>query len=774
MPILIGEPSSDDVGLIWDLLRSINMEDKTLAQEALDYHKFPKPGKVAIHATKPLMSQRDLSLAYSPGVAVPCEEIAKDESKIYDYTSKGNMVAVISNGTAVLGLGNLGAAASKPVMEGKAVLFKRFADIDAIDLEVNTEDPEEFINVVKYLGKSWGGINLEDIKAPECFIIEAKLKELLDIPVFHDDQHGTAIITAAGMINAAHLTGREMGEMRIVVNGAGAAAIACIELLKSMGVKHENVILCDSQGVIYNGREKGMNEWKAKHAAQTDARTLGEALVGADAFIGLSVKGAVTKDMISGMNDDPIIFAMANPDPEITPEEVMEVFPDAIIATGRSDYNNQVNNVMGFPYIFRGALDVRASTINEEMKIAAAHAIAKLARQPVPDEVSGAYSGRKMRYGPEYIIPVPFDPRLITTIPIAVAKAAIESGVAGIKNIDFEKYITELESRLNPTSNHMNWVFTKARSKPKRIVLAEGEEEETIKAAILIRDSKCAIPVLIGRPDRIMAKADFLGVDYDLNEIEIMNAAINPHIDKYIEFLYSKLQRKGYLHRDCARMVKTDRNIFAACMIACDDADGMVTGLTKNYSTCLEDVLKVVDHADGNIVFSYSILMSKDHNIVIADSSVNENPTAEQMADIAVQAADIVKSMGEKPKVALLSSSNFGSRSMEENERIREAVRILEARAVDFEFDGEVTAEVALNPEIRSLYPFMRLTTPANILIMPNLTCASISTQLLEELAGGVFIGPILTGLKSQVQIVQMGASSSEICNFAAMASAGG
>jgi malate dehydrogenase (oxaloacetate-decarboxylating)(NADP+) len=749
------------------------MDHKTLVQEALEYHKNPKPGKIAISATKPLLSQHDLSLAYSPGVAAPCEEIAKDKSKIYDYTSKGNMVAVISNGTAVLGLGNLGAAASKPVMEGKAVLFKKFADIDAIDIEVDTEDPEEFINVVRYLGNSWGGINLEDIKAPECFVIEERLKNLLDIPVFHDDQHGTAIIAAAGLINATHLTNREMGKIKMVVNGAGAAAIACIELLKSMGVKHENVILCDSQGVIYKGRTNGMNKWKEAHAIDTKHRTLEEALNGADVFLGLSVKGAVNKKMISAMANKPIIFAMANPDPEITPEEVLEVFPDAIVATGRSDYNNQINNVMGFPYIFRGALDVRARTINDEMKKAAAHALAKLARQAVPNEVSSAYSGRKMRYGPDYIIPVPFDPRLITVVPIAVAKAAIESGVAGIKDMDLEKYAADLESRLNPTSRHMNLVFTKAKNHCKKIVLAEGEEEETIKAAMLMRDSHIVSPILVGRMSKIMDKVQSMGTDYDLTGIEIVNAAVNQNIDKYIEYLYARLKRLGYLHRDCSRMVKTDRNIFAACMVAHKDADGMVTGLTKSYATCLDDALKVIDPKQGSIVFSYSIFIGKQHNIIIADSSVNEHPTSIQLADIATQAASIMESMGEKPRVAFLSSSNFGSRANNESIIVRNAVRILDSRNVDFEFDGEMTPEVALNPKLKELYSFMKLSDSANVLIMPDLTSASLATQLLEELARGVFIGPILTGLEHQVQIVQAGSGASEIYNFAAMASVG-
>lgn len=739
-------------------------------KEALAYHKMDnKPGKIAITATKPLLSQHDLSLAYSPGVAAPCLAIQKDPEAIYEYTSKGNMVAVISNGTAVLGLGNLGAGASKPVMEGKAVLFKRFADIDAIDLEINTEDPQEFINVVKYLGPSWGGINLEDIKAPECFIIEEELKKIMDIPVFHDDQHGTAIITAAGLINACHITERRFEDIKIVVNGAGAAAIACIELLKRMGVRHENVILCDTKGVIYKGRPDGMNKWKEKHAIETKHRSLEEALVGADVFLGLSSKDAVSKKMVSTMGARPIIFAMANPDPEITPEDVLSVRDDAIIATGRSDYNNQVNNVMGFPYIFRGALDVRATTINEEMKIAAANALAELARGPIPNEVLSAYAGRKMQYGPEYIIPVPFDPRLISTIPIAVAKAAIESGVAKRTDIDFKKYKIELEGRLNSKANFMNWAFDKMQAKSTKIIFAEGEEEETIKAAIMMAENNYGRPVIVGRQSKIMPIVESIGADLDLQGIEIINAAVSPNVDKYIDYLYQRLQRQGYLYRDCARMVKTDRNIFAACMVALGDADSMVTGATKSYSTCLSDVLKVIDPKENHIVFSYSILISKRHNIIIADNTVHELPSGDDLADITMQTADIARGFGYNPRAALLSFSNFGSPMRPRADRIRDAVRILDERGAAFEYDGEMSAEVALNKELIKLYPFCRLSDAANILIMPGLHTASIATQLLEEFAAGAFIGPVLTGLKSPVQIVQMGASANDILNFAAL-----
>lgn len=741
-------------------------------EEALEFHKKGKPGKISIHAHKPLVTQRDLALAYSPGVAAPCEEIAQDQSKIYEYTSKGNMVAVISNGTAVLGLGNLGAAASKPVMEGKSVLFKRFADIDSVDIEIDTQDPEEFINAVKYLSPSWGGINLEDIKAPDCFIIEERLKSLMSIPVFHDDQHGTAIIAAAGIINAADITGQKLEDLKVVVNGAGASAIACIELMKSIGIKHENVILCDTKGVIYKGRTDGMNKWKEKHAVDTKLRTLNEALIGADVFIGLSAKGAVTQDMIRHMAESPIIFAMANPDPEITPEEVKAVRPDAIIATGRSDYPNQVNNVMGFPYIFRGALDVQASTINEEMKIAAAKALAELARKPIPNEVSEAYSGRKMKYGPEYIIPVPFDPRLITTIPIAVASAAMKTGVAKKPILDIKKYQQELEARLDPAANSMNLIFEKAHASPQRIVFAEGEDEETIKAAITMKQDGYGYPILIGREHRIKETVANMGPSYNLDGIEIMNAALSPNLNKYIEYIYTRMQRKGMLHRECSSLVKTDKNVFAACMVACQDADAMVTGATKDFTSCIDDITKVIDVKANHILFTYSILISKDHNLIIADNNIHELPSAEELADIAQQSATIATHLGYNPRVALLSFSNFGKPMKEKAKRVREAVEILDKRKVTFEYEGEMTPSVALNEKLMKLYPFCRLSGPANVLIMPALHTASISVRMLQELGGGTMIGPILSGLEYPVQIVQFGSYASDILNHAAFAAA--
>ena len=739
--------------------------------KALEYHEKGKPGKISITPTKPLVTQQDLALAYSPGVAAPCLEIAKNVDDIYKYTARGNLVGVISNGTAVLGLGNLGAAASKPVMEGKAVLFKNFADIDAIDLEIDTNDPEEFINAVKYLSYSFGGINLEDIKAPECFIIEEKLKSLMQIPVFHDDQHGTAIITAAGLINAAHITNRSLDSLKVVVNGAGAAAIACIELLIDLGLDKNKVILCDTKGVIYKGRQDGMNKWKELYATSSHLRTLEEVMVSADVFLGLSSKGAVSKEMVAKMAVNPIIFAMANPDPEITPEEIQSVRDDAIIATGRSDYNNQINNVMGFPYIFRGALDVRATTINQEMKIAAAYALAELARQPVPEEVYKAYSRGKMAFGKEYIIPVPFDPRLITTIPVAVAKAAIDTGVARITEFDIKQYRKVLESRLNPTAHYMNLLFEKIQaSKPQRIVFAEGEEEEVIIAAIMMRDNGHVHPYLVGRQDRISAVLKKIGYSLDLTGITIMNASISQNLDKYIDNLYARLQRKGYLYRDCAKLVKSDKNIFAACMIACGEADCMVTGVTKSYFSSLEDIMKVMEAKDNNRILGYSIMIAQERNIIITDTSVAEMPNAQDLVDITLQTASIAKKMGVVPKVALLSFSTFGNPMREKASRVRDAVKILDSMKLDFEYDGEMSVEVALNPHSRNLYQFCRLSGPANILVMPGLHSASISTQLLQELAGGVFIGPIINGFEYPVQIVQMGASASQILKIATFA----
>lgn len=741
-----------------------------LNEEALAFHKAKPEGKIAIELPKPLNNQRDLSLAYSPGVAAPCIEINKDDEKVYDYTAKGNFVAVISNGTAVLGLGNLGAMASKPVMEGKAALFKRFADIDSIDIEVFTENPSEFIDSIRLIGRTWGGINLEDIKAPECFIIEKELKQALDIPVFHDDQHGTAIITAAGLINAAEIQGKDFSKLKVVVNGAGAASIACVELIKRMGIPHDNVILCDTKGPIYKGRTEGMNEWKAAHAAETSTRSLKEAMIGADVFLGLSVKGAVTKEMVAGMADKPIIFAMANPDPEILPEHIKEVRTDAIIATGRSDYPNQVNNVMGFPYIFRGALDVRATTINEEMKIAAAKAIASLAREDVPDEVSTAYAGRKLKFGSEYIIPTPFDPRLIIVVASAVAEAAIRSGVAKRPYDDISKYRKELASRLNPTNNMMSLFFEELKRNPVKMIFAEGDDEQVIKAAIQWRNQGYGTPVLIGHEDNINKKLKAIGTSN--KGIEINNAKINPNTDKYVAQLYNKLQRKGHLQRDCARMVKRDRNIFASLLLQNGEGEAMVTGASRPYNNALDDVIRVVCPDKNRVMFGLSVLVVKNRTIFISDTSINEIPTAEELTQIAIETAKEVRKMGHTPRVAFISFSNFGNPMREKAQRIRDAVTLMDKRDdVDFEYEGEIQADVALNEELLSLYPFARLSAPANVLIMPALHSANISAKLFKELGGGTIIGPILCGLSKPVQILQMGAREADILNLAAIGS---
>jgi malate dehydrogenase (oxaloacetate-decarboxylating)(NADP+) len=738
-------------------------------EEALHFHASGRPGKIAIAPTKPLTTQRDLSLAYSPGVAVPCLAIAADPSKVYDYTAKGNIVAVISNGTAVLGLGDLGALGAKPVMEGKAVLFKRFADIDGIDLEVDTRDVDAFVNCVRYLGPAFGGINLEDIKAPECFIIEQRLRELLDIPVFHDDQHGTAIIAAAGLINALDLTGRDIRDARMVINGAGAASIACAELLKILGMKHDNVVICDTKGVLYQGRTEGMNQWKSAHAVATKARTLAEAMEGADVFFGLSVKGAVSPAMVKSMADQPIVFPMANPDPEITPEEVRAVRSDAIVATGRSDYPNQINNVLGFPYIFRGALDVRASTINNEMKIAAAKALAELAREDVPDEVDAAYAGRRLRYGRDYIVPVPFDPRLIVAVPMAVAKAAIDSGVARKPIANFNAYRAQLSARLDPTASSLERIFTAVRANPRRIAFAEGEEETAIRAAIAFRNAGYGTPVLIGREERVKATLESAGLGH-AEGLEIHNARLSRQNRSYVDFLYRRLQRRGALHRDCQRMVNQDRNIFAACMVAMGDADAMVSGLTRSFSQTFDDVTRVIDARKGERVFAMTVVIARGRTVFIADTNIHELPTPEEMADIAIQTAAEARRMGHEPRVALLSFSNFGNPPREKAQRIREAVQELDRRRVDFEYDGEMGADVALNPELMRLYPFCRLKGPANVLIMPALHSANISHGLIQELGGGTVIGPVLIGLDKPVQIVAMGASVSQMVNAAALA----
>jgi malate dehydrogenase (oxaloacetate-decarboxylating)(NADP+) len=738
-------------------------------QEALQFHSQGRPGKLEISPTKPMATQRDLSLAYSPGVAVPVRKIAEDPDSAFDLTTRGNLVAVITNGTAILGLGNLGALAAKPVMEGKAVLFKRFADIDGIDLEIGTEDVDAFVDAVRYLGPSFGGINLEDIRAPDCFIIESRLRELMDIPVFHDDQHGTAIIASAGLINALHLTGRDIATAKLVCNGAGSAAIACAELLKAMGMPHDNLIMCDTSGVIYEGRQERMNQWKAAHAVRTEARTLEEAMRGADVAFGLSAQGAFTKDMVASMADRPIIFAMANPDPEITAEEVAEVRDDAIMATGRSDYPNQVNNVLGFPYIFRGALDVRATTINEEMKIAAAHALADLARQDVPDEVAAAYGGARPRFGPSYIIPVPFDPRLIGAVPPAVAQAAMESGVARRPIADLDAYRQRLSERRDPVASTLHYITTRVRRRPARVVFAEGEEERVMRAAVSFAAQRLGTALIVGREEEIQATAQANGIELRAG-VEIVNARLSQRRTAYADYLYARLQRRGYLFRDCQRLVNTDRIYFAGCMLALGDADALVAGITRNYSTVLEDLGHCIDPKPGHRLIGVSLAVARGRTVLVADTAVHEMPDAEELAHIAEEAAGVARRLGYEPRVAMLAYSTFGHPHGERAERIQEAVRILEKRRVDFEFDGEMAADVALNPDLMAAYPFCRLSGPANVLVMPARHSASISTKLLQELCGSTVIGPLLVGFDRPVQILPMNARDSDIANMAALA----
>ena len=743
--------------------RTSHVED----EEALAFHKEPVPGKLALSPTKPMATQRDLSLAYSPGVAVPVKAIAENPDAVYDYTSKGNMVAVISNGTAILGLGDLGAMASKPVMEGKAVLFKRFADIDAIDIEVEETEADAFIECVKRIGNTFGGINLEDIKAPESFIVEQRLRELLDVPVFHDDQHGTAIISAAGIINACHLTNRQISDLRVVVNGAGAAGIAVLELLKAMGVKHENALLCDSKGVIHTGRD-GLNQWKAAHAVDTDRRSLAEALDGADCFLGLSVAGAVTQDMVKGMARDPIIFAMANPDPEIRPEDVRAVRDDAIIATGRSDYPNQVNNVLGFPYIFRGALDVRARTINEEMKIAAAQALAALAKEDVPDEVAAAYHGSRPTFGRDYIIPSPFDPRLIHYVPPYVAQAAMDTGVARKPIPDMSAYRASLARRLDPTAALLQRIQGAVMGHGRRIVFAEGEEPSVIRAAYAFQNQELGKAVLVGREEITKANMRLVGVPEDA--IEVVNARLSDRNSDYADFLYERLQRQGYLRRDVQRLVNNDRNVFSACMVKLGDADGMVTGTTRSYAAALSDVQLVLDPAPGQRVMGMSIALAKGRTLFIADTNIAEFPDSEALADIAVETAATAKGFGFTPRVAFLSYSTFGNPQGSRSDKLQEAVRLLDERGVDFEYEGEMNVDVALDPSHRFLYPFSRLKGPANVLVMPAIHAASIATKLLRVAGGATVIGPMLVGVEKPVQIARLGASVSEITTLAALA----
>ncbi|TCM37671.1 NADP-dependent malic enzyme [Novosphingobium aerophilum] len=752
------------------------MSDKAKIQfterEALFYHNTIRPGKIEIIASKPMATQRDLSLAYSPGVAVPVQAIADDPATAYDYTAKGNLVAVISNGTAILGMGNLGALASKPVMEGKAVLFKRFADVDSIDIELASEDTDALIEAIAMMEPSFGGINLEDIKAPECFIIEQALRERMNIPVMHDDQHGTAIIAAAGLINACLITGRDLKDVKVVVNGAGASALACTALIKSIGVRHENVTVCDRTGVIYRGRETGMDQWKSAHAIDTPHRTLEEALVGADVFLGLSAAGALKPEYVKKMAEQPIIFAMANPDPEITPPDAKAVRPDAIVATGRSDYPNQVNNVLGFPFIFRGALDVHATAINEEMKIAAANAIAELAREQVHEDVAAAYGGETQQFGRDYIIPAPFDPRLMEVVPMAVARAAMESGVAGRPIEDFEAYRDQLKARLNPTTSVLTRVYEQVRANPKRVIFAEADNEVVLRAAIQYRDFGYGEPVLVGRTQVILDKMAELGVP-NPESYHIENSMVSEHVGPMVEMLYERLKRRGFLQRDVQRMVNTDRNIFASGLLKLGVGDALITGMTRPFAQTMKEVRRVLDPATGKLAFGIHMLVGKNHTVFMADTTINERPNAEQLAVIAKETAAVARRLGHEPRVAFLSYSTFGNPSGKWLEQTREAIRILDEEKPDFEYEGEMAPDAALNPKIMALYPFSRLSAPANVLIMPGLQSANISAKLLKEIGGTTSIGPMLLGAEKPVQIVPMTALAPDVLTLAVLAAAG-
>jgi malate dehydrogenase (oxaloacetate-decarboxylating)(NADP+) len=739
-------------------------------REALFYHETIRPGKIEIIASKPMATQRDLALAYSPGVAAPVEAIAADPACAARYTARANLVAVISNGTAILGLGNLGALASKPVMEGKAVLFKRFADVDSIDIELATEDPDKFIEAVALMEPTFGGINLEDIAAPECFLIEAALRERMNIPVMHDDQHGTAIIAAAGLINACHLTGRDLKDCRMVVNGAGASALACTALIKALGVPHQNVIVCDRAGPIYPGRAN-VDQWKSAHAVPTEARSLEEALVGADIFLGLSAAGALKPEWVARMAEQPIIFAMANPVPEIMPDEARAVRPDAIIATGRSDFPNQVNNVLGFPFIFRGALDVQATDINEEMKIAAAHAIAALARERVPEEVAAAY-GVNHHFGTDYIIPAPFDPRLMEVVSSAVAKAAMDSGVALAPIEDFEAYRNHLKARLNPTTAALTTIYEQARANPKRMVFAEAEEEVVLRAAIQFRDFGYGEPILVGRTEKVREKLAELAVD-DPSSFAIENSAVSDKVPAMVAHLYQRLQRRGYTERDVTRMVNQERNVFAALLVALGHGDGLISGLTRTFAQTAREIGRVIDAKEGALPFGIHLMIGKNHTTFLADTTINERPSAEQLAHIARETAAVARRMGHEPRVAFLSYSTFGNPSGQWLGNIREAVAILDREQPGFEYEGEMAPDAALNPKVMALYPFSRLSGPANVLVMPGLQSANLSAKLLRELAGNATIGPMLIGMEKPVQIAPMTSNAPDVLTLAVLASAG-
>ncbi len=737
-------------------------------KEALDFHNRGKSGKIEIVSSKSLTTKRDLSLAYSPGVAVPVKEISRNPDAAYEYTSKGNLVAVISNGSAILGLGDLGALASKPVMEGKAVLFKRFADIDAIDIEIDNKNSEEIIKCIQNIGNSFGGINLEDIAAPDCFIIERKLREILDIPIFHDDQHGTAIITSAALINALDISNKKPGEVKVVINGAGASALACANLFKSIGIKTQNITMLDRKGVIYKGRDN-VDQFKSAYAVETNLRTLKDATKGADVFLGLSVKNVLTKEMVRSMAKNPIIFACANPDPEIKPELVDEVRSDAIVATGRSDYPNQVNNLIGFPYIFRGALDVRAKEINEEMKIAAAKAIAALAREEVPDEVVNAYGGERPHYGKEYIIPSTFDPRLISRIPAAVAQAAMKSGVARKKILDIEVYKDQLTNRLDPSMSIMQGINAQVKKSPKTVVFAEGEDANMLKAAVAYKNGRLGTPIVIGNEKRVKEQLKEIGLDENY-KIKIVNSTNKEKRELYTKKLYTKLQRKGLLERDVDRLIRNDRIIWGSSMVECGDADAMVTGNIRHYAASIESLKKVVEARPGEILFGLNMLITSKKTVFIADTQVNDFPSAEDLIKIAISSVRVSRLFGFDPKVAFLSHSTFGKPSSRNTKHVREAIEILKNKKVDFDFDGEMQPDVALNPKYKETYPFSKIVGNANILIMPALHSAAISTKLMKTIGGAKIVGPLLIGLGLPIEIAPLRSSPNDILNLASVA----
>ncbi len=737
-------------------------------KEALDFHIGNKSGKIEVNSSKPLISKRDLSLAYSPGVAAPVKEIYKDSSKAYDYTSKGNLVAVISNGSAILGLGNLGSLASKPVMEGKAVLFKRFADIDSIDIEIDNQNSEEIISTIKNIAGTFGGINLEDIAAPDCFIIEQKLKEILDIPVFHDDQHGTAIITTAALINALDISNKKIDKVKIVVNGAGASAIACTNLFKKIGVKSENVIMCDRKGIIYKGRDN-IDQFKSAHAIETKLRTLKDAMKGADVFLGLSAKDVVNRDMIKSMAKNPIVFACANPDPEIKPEIINEVRDDVIVATGRSDYPNQVNNLIGFPYIFRGALDVRAKIINDEMKVAAANAIALLAREDVPDEVVSAYGGERPKYGKDYIIPSTFDPRLVRIIPSAVAEAAMKSGVARKKIDNLESYKDYLTARLDPSMSLMQGINANVKKSPKKVVFAEGEDENMLKAAIEFGKNKLGIPIVIGNEKRVKETLKKIGLDENF-KIQIVNSTNKDKREKYAKYLYEKLQRTGQLERDVDRLVRNDRIAFGSSMVACKDADAMVTGNIRHYAASIEKLKHVCDARKGEPIFGMTMMVFKGRTVLVADTNVEDFPSSERLVAISKSCVRVSKLFGFDPKVAFLSHSTFGKPISRNTKHVRDAIEMLKNEKVEFDFDGEMQPDVALNPIYQDVYPFSKIVGKANILIMPALHSAAISTKLMKSFGGAKLIGPLLIGLDLPIEVAPLRSSTSDILNLASIA----